>query len=57
VAGGDRAGDRLAVLVARVLPPMEALLRAAGAMDHGWYALLDTPRHVMQRIVKPCFLS
>jgi hypothetical protein len=22
VAGGDRAGDRLAVLVARVLPPM-----------------------------------
>ena len=36
VARGDSAGDRLSVLVARVLPPLEALLRASNAMQPEW---------------------
>jgi hypothetical protein len=36
VAAGDNAGDRLAVLVARVLPPLEAMLRTSSAMQEEW---------------------
>ena len=35
-APGDAAGDRLAVVVARVLPPLEAMLRASGATAQEW---------------------
>ena len=36
VASGDRAGDRLAVLVSRVLPPLEAMLRSSHATTEEW---------------------
>jgi hypothetical protein len=32
----DRAGDRLSVLVARVLPPLEQMLRTSAAMTSEW---------------------
>jgi hypothetical protein len=35
-APGDAAGDRLAVVVSRVLPPLEAMLRASGATAQEW---------------------
>ena len=35
-APGDSKGDRLAVLISRVLPPLEAMLRSSGATHGEW---------------------
>ena len=36
VGAADAAGDRLSVLVARVMPPLEAMLRASQALSDEW---------------------
>ena len=36
VGAADAAGDRLSVLVARVMPPLEAMLRASQALTDEW---------------------